>query len=96
MYNNGCAVRASDGPCVETGSIPGRMVIRMKTLAEHHWSAETILGGFTVLGILVGAIVGYLAGMAIQNVGAAIPLGALVGLIVGLIVGMKVSANAEL
>jgi hypothetical protein len=89
-------VRFGIGRTVQlTGVIRGRMVVRLKTLAERHWSAEAILGGSVVLGILVGAFVGYLVGMAIQNVGASVPLGALAGLIAGLIMGTKASSDAD-
>ncbi len=65
----------------------------MKALAGHHWSAETILIGMVVVGLGLGAMLGLVFGMMIDNVGVGISLGSLGGLIVGIVAGVMISDN---
>jgi len=61
----------------------------MKVLAGHHISPETLL---PVL-ILLGAVIGFLAGSALDNIGAGISIGVLVGLICGIASGVFLSGR---
>ena len=67
----------------------------MKTLAEHHWSAETILVGLVVIGLAIGSVAGLIIGSFIDNIGVGISLGALGGLIIGIIAGVMISDREE-
>lgn len=68
----------------------------MKALAGHHWSAETVLVGSVVLGLGIGAAVGFFIGsLLIDNVGVGISLGTLGGLIAGIILGVMYADSQE-
>jgi len=67
----------------------------MSLLAEHHVSAEMIMIGAIVLGLAVGALAGYILGVAMDNIGVGVSLGSLGGLVAGIIAGVMVSDREE-
>ncbi len=67
----------------------------MKATAEHHWSGDTLLMMSTVVGLVIGAVGGWILGIGMKNIGLGVTIGATVGLILGLIAGVVVSDKAE-
>ena len=67
----------------------------MKTMAEHHWSGDTLLTVSIIAGLLLGAGAGWLYGINMQNIGLGVTIGATVGLILGLIAGVFLSDRSE-
>lgn len=67
----------------------------MKTLAEHHWSGDTLMMFSVVAGMLLGAGVGWVLGISFGNIGLGVTIGATAGLIIGLIGGIFLSDRAE-
>ena len=83
-----------------TERIAERLIIqkggdRMKVLAEHHWSQETVLIFVVLMGLSIGALFGWVLGSAMGNIGVGISLGILGGLIVGIVAGTMISDRAE-
>jgi len=67
----------------------------MKTLAGHHWSAETLLVFVVAACLVVGAGIGLFIGLSMENIGVGISLGALAGLIIGVVAGVMISDSQE-
>ena len=68
---------------------------RMKVLAGHHWSPQTIMS-VAILGILTAsAVIGLLLGMVLGNIGAGISLGIFGGLIISVVFGLYYSEHFE-
>ncbi|MCE5249538.1 hypothetical protein LLG96_04880 [bacterium] len=67
----------------------------MRTLAEHHWSAEMLLTFSIIAGLTIGGLLGWGVGMTTDNIGAGISIGVLIGLVAGLSIGILVSDRNE-
>ena len=67
----------------------------MKTMAEHHWSGDTLLFISIGIGIVVGAMGGWIVGMSLNNLGMGITIGTTAGLVIGLATGIFLSDREE-
>ncbi|MFA6471165.1 MAG: hypothetical protein WCU00_03905 [Candidatus Latescibacterota bacterium] len=67
----------------------------MKAMAEHHWSGDTMLFISIGIGIIVGAMGGWIVGAATNNLGMGITIGTTAGLVIGLAAGIFLSDREE-
>jgi hypothetical protein len=78
-----------------TDSIFGKGSDHMKAMAEHHWSGDTMLFFSIALGLIVGAMGGWLLGASMNNLGMGLTIGTTAGLVIGLAAGIFLSDREE-